>query len=80
VTKFAFQFVLILALCVVGLQSQEITAARSIPEQLAGRWVVKRILPTNTISCWSQKEIDQFIGTELQYARDLFRWKSGFIN
>jgi hypothetical protein len=53
--------------------------SKSIPEQLAGHWLVKRMLPTNTISCWSQTEIDQFLGTELQYSRDLFRWKNVFL-
>ena len=75
-TKFVIRVLLFLVAWVFMLQSQESTTVRAIPGQLAGRWVVKRMLPTNTISCWSQKEADSFIGTELQYSRDQFRWKN----
>lgn len=48
--------------------------AEAIPQSLWGKWTVKRILPTTTISCWGKKEATSLVGTELEYSRQLFRW------
>jgi len=50
--------------------------AQDIPAQLRGKWVVKRELPTSTISCWGEPEIKRLIGTEIEYTADSFRWKN----
>jgi hypothetical protein len=47
----------------------------SIPEQIWGKWVVSRELPTTTISCWGEAEAKAVLGTEIEYSRDAFRWK-----
>src|ERR1035441_1700834 len=50
-------------------------AAQNIPAQLQGKWIIKRVLPTSTISCWSYKEARQIVGTEIEYTADMLRWK-----
>ena len=51
------------------------TTAQDIPEQLRGKWVVKRVIPTTTISCWGNQESKRLIGTEIEYTADSFRWQ-----
>jgi hypothetical protein len=50
-------------------------AAQDIPGQLRGKWIIKRVLPTSTISCWSYKEARRIVGTEIEYTVNSFRWK-----
>jgi hypothetical protein len=52
-----------------------VVAAQNIPQELAGKWVIQRELPTQTISCWGEKEAKAIIGTEITYTTDSFRWK-----
>jgi hypothetical protein len=49
--------------------------AQNIPQELVGKWVIQRELPTRTISCWGEKEAKAIIGSEIEYASDSFRWK-----
>src|SRR2546428_58498 len=49
--------------------------AKTIPMELWGRWVIARVLPTTTISCWGDSEAKAILGTEMEYSADLFRWK-----
>ena len=49
-------------------------AAQTIPKELWGTWVVRREVPTTTISCWGEKEAKTLIGTEIKYSATLFRW------
>jgi hypothetical protein len=49
--------------------------AQAIPSELWGTWVVRRELPTSTISCWGETEARAIIGTEIEYGADSFRWK-----
>ena len=51
------------------------SSAQAIPKELWGRWIVRRELPTTTISCWGASEARKLIGTELEYSAELFRWK-----
>jgi hypothetical protein len=51
------------------------SAGQDIPAQLQGKWIIKRILPTSTISCWSYKEARRIVGTEIEYTANSFRWK-----
>ena len=48
--------------------------AQTVPRTLWGKWIVRRELPTTTISCWSDKEAKKLIGTDLEYSSELFRW------
>jgi hypothetical protein len=50
-------------------------AAQNIPQELAGKWVIQRELPTQTISCWGEKKARAIIGTQIEYTADSFRWK-----
>jgi hypothetical protein len=52
------------------------TPAQTIPQQLWGKWVVTRQIPTTTISCWGSAEAKTLLGTEIEYSKDLFRWKN----
>jgi hypothetical protein len=69
-----------LYLLIVFLGLAQIVAAQTIPKELWGKWVVSRVLPTNTISCWGNKEARKLIGTELEYSANLFRWAKVIIN
>lgn len=70
-----FRLIAFLLLGFLTSNSQNAAPIKAIPDQLVGRWIVKRMLPTTTISCWSKKDADGFIGTILQYSPNLFRWK-----
>ncbi len=48
--------------------------AQDIPQQLQGKWRVKRMLPAGGISCWSGKEAARLIGTEIEYKPGMVRW------
>jgi hypothetical protein len=50
--------------------------AQQIPQQLWGTWTITRILPTNNISCWGNKEAKAILGTHIEYSANLFRWKT----
>jgi len=49
--------------------------AQSVPEQIWGKWVVSRKIPTKTISCWGEAEARTLLGTQIEYSREAFRWK-----
>jgi hypothetical protein len=48
---------------------------QTIPEQIWGKWVVTRQIPTTTISCWGAAEEKTLLGTEIEYSAEVFRWK-----
>jgi hypothetical protein len=47
-----------------------------IPQELLGKWIVRKILPTDTISCLDSKQAQTLVGTEIEYRADNFRWKT----
>lgn len=49
--------------------------AQTVPEQIWGKWVVSREIPTTTISCWDETEAKALLGTEIEYSAQVFRWK-----
>jgi len=51
------------------------TPTQTIPKDLWGRWIVRRVLPATTISCWGEDEAKSLIGTEIEYSAKFFRWK-----
>ena len=61
-------------LLILSLGLAKIIPAQTIPKELWGTWVVRREVPTTTISCWGEKEAKKLIGTELEYSEKLFRW------
>jgi hypothetical protein len=58
------------------LSSTGQTVVHRIPAQLVGKWTVRRIVPTRTISCWGAKESRRLIGTQIEYDSDFFRWRN----
>lgn len=48
---------------------------QTIPEDIWGRWVVSREIPTKTISCWGEADAKKLLGTEIEYSGEVFRWK-----
>jgi hypothetical protein len=46
-----------------------------IPQDIWGKWVVSREIPTTSISCWGDTEARALLGTEIEYSPELFRWK-----
>ena len=61
--------------CSLVLLAGSMLAAQNIPQELVGKWVIQRELPTRTISCWGEKEAKAIIGAEIEYTADSFRWK-----
>jgi len=66
--------VLYLAIVFLGLEWS--TPAQIVPKTLWGKWIVRRELPTTTVSCWDEKEAKTLIGTELEYSPEVFRWRN----
>ncbi len=54
--------------------------AQQIPQQLWGKWAVKRLIPTTTISCWGNEDAKIVVGTEIEYSAKTFRWKDVVTN
>ena len=61
--------------CTLILLACGTLAAQNIPQELVGKWVIQRKLPTGMISCWGEKEARAIIGTEIEYTAEAFRWK-----
>ena len=57
-----------------------IASAQTIPKEVWGKWVVRREVPTTTISCWGEPEARKIIGTEIEYSGKIFRWSSIITN
>lgn len=55
-------------------------SAQTIPEELWGKWVVRRDLPTTTISCWGESQAKKLLGTELEYSADAFQWTDVLVH
>lgn len=70
----------VLLVAVLCLNCLSCIAAQSVPQELRGKWRVRRILPADTISCWGESEAKKLIGTELEYTADLFRWKDQLVS
>jgi hypothetical protein len=53
---------------------------RTIPQEIWGKWVVIREIPTDTITCWSDAAAKKLLGTEISYSGEVFRWKEVVAN
>jgi hypothetical protein len=51
-----------------------------IPTQLQGKWRVRRIIPTRTITCWDQRQAESLLGTIIEYSPTVFRWKDQVVS
>lgn len=50
--------------------------ANPMPAELLGTWMIRKILPMQTISCWDEKQARALIGTNLEYKADSLVWKT----
>jgi hypothetical protein len=53
-----------------------LTPVSKIPQELLGKWIVRRVLPIDTIGCLDSKQAQSLVGTEIEYRTDNFRWKT----
>jgi len=60
----------------VGQKGPNPTQVSKIPQELLGKWIVRRILPTDTIGCLDSTQAQKLVGTEIEYRADSFRWKT----
>ncbi len=63
-----------LYLMVLFLGLAKTASAQTVPKELWGTCVLRREVPTTTISCWGDKEAKKLIGTEIEYSAQIFRW------
>ena len=52
------------------------TPTTKIPQELLGKWIIRKVLPTDTIGCLDSKQAQTLVGTEIEYRADSFRWKT----
>jgi uncharacterized protein len=52
------------------------TPSSKIPQELMGKWIIRKVLPTDTTSCLDSKQAQTLVGTEIEYRADSFRWKT----
>jgi hypothetical protein len=54
--------------------------AQNIPSLIWGKWIVRRELPSRTISCWGENDAKAIIGTQIEYSDKIFRWNGVVTN
>lgn len=54
--------------------------SQGLPAALRGVWVISRLIPTRTISCWGEREARSLLGTRITYSADSFAWKARVID
>jgi uncharacterized protein YecT (DUF1311 family) len=52
------------------------TPISKIPQELLGKWIIRKVLPTDTVGCLDSKQAQTLVGTEIEYRADSFRWKT----
>jgi uncharacterized protein len=52
------------------------TPISKIPQELLGKWIIRKVLPTDTVGCLDSKQAQTLVGTEVEYRADSFRWKT----
>lgn len=63
------------ALIVLAVAATGAIPGKAIPQELWGTWIVRRDIPTRTISCWDEAQAKKLIGTEIEYSAEVFRWR-----
>ena len=68
-------------LSLAGLfQTTQTSAQEGMPRDLAGAWRITRVLPIRPpAACWTDKEAQPLVGTELRYSIRALRWKGGTV-
>jgi len=51
-------------------------APSQIPQELLGKWVIRKVLATETVTCLNSRQAQTLVGTEIEYRADSFRWKN----
>jgi hypothetical protein len=54
--------------------------AQNIPGVIWGQWIVRRELPSRTVSCWGEADAKTIIGTQIEYSDKVFRWNGVVTN
>ncbi|MGB7135508.1 MAG: hypothetical protein WBD46_09495 [Acidobacteriaceae bacterium] len=49
--------------------------SHEIPAALRGEWVITRLIPTTTLSCWDDRDAKKLLRTTIHYGTDSFQWK-----
>jgi hypothetical protein len=50
--------------------------SQTMPKEIFGKWIVIRVIPTTTISCWDNAQAKTLLRTEIEYSPEVFRWKN----
>ena len=68
-------------LLLAGLfQTTQTEAQEAMPRELAGAWRITRVLPARPpAACWTEKEAQPLVGSELRYSAHAMRWKGGTV-
>lgn len=54
-------------------------AATPIPSALLGRWSVTKIIPTQAVGCWDEKQAQQLVGNQIDYKAGSFTWNDRIL-
>ena len=52
------------------------TPSSKIPQELLGKWIVRKVVATDTVGCLESKQAQALLGAEIEYRADSFRWKT----
>ena len=52
------------------------TPVGKIPQALLGKWIIRKVVATDTVGCLDGKQAQALVGTEIEYRADSFRWKT----
>ena len=52
------------------------TPTSKIPQELLGKWIVRKVVVTDTVGCLDSKQTQALLGAEIEYRTDSFRWKT----
>ena len=48
---------------------------QTIPVELQGRWTIRRVIPTRSISCWGYDQGKKLLGTQIEYGSNVLTWR-----
>jgi uncharacterized protein len=55
------------------------TPPSKIPQELLGKWIVRKVVATDTVGCLDSKQAQALLGAEIEYRADSFRWKTTVV-
>jgi uncharacterized protein len=59
-----------------GPEGPNSTPSSKIPQELLGKWIVRKVVATDTVGCLDSKQAQALLGAEIEYRADSFRWKT----